>query len=376
MRIFSIILLIGFWPALVFAQGGVVCLYADVAGTDCTIDDTSPALLQIYVLHTGITAGATAVEFSAPMPSCMVGATWLTDSAQFPVTIGNSQVGVAIGYGGCFSGPVHVLTISYSGAGTSLPDCPYPVLQNPDAGGINAVDCFQTLWPAAGGTSYVNSALDCECVPLPLGPLIDVSPVSLSFDSTSTVEILNISNVGEGVLTWNVSEDRTWMSLNPTSGIGAGTVMVTVDRTGLLPGTKNGRITVTSNGGNRMVSVSMIVPSGPGPALQVVPTILNYGFVGTIGSLTFQITNAGTDVLSWVVAADSAWISIVPPTSGSGDATVEVQVDRTGLPPDDYEGHVQVTSNGGNATVLVMMSTRSSLKTHEATWGRIKALYR
>ncbi len=78
-------------PAVVLAQvGGAICFFADPAGSDCTLSDTTPGTLTIHVVHTG-TPGATAVQFSAPKPACMVGATWLDDTWVFPVTIGDSQ---------------------------------------------------------------------------------------------------------------------------------------------------------------------------------------------------------------------------------------------------------------------------------------------
>jgi len=463
-RSLIISLLICLAPALVFAQGGVVCLYADVAATDCTLDDTSPGLMTIYVLHTGMPS-ATAVEFSAPMPGCMVGATWLTDSSPMAVAIGNSQIGVSIGYGMCKFDPIHVLTITYATVGTSLPDCAYPVLPHPGQG-LNSVDCLANLFPAAGGTSYVNSTLTCDCAPLPPSPVIAVTPGALVFGGVATERTFEISNIGSGVLAWNVTEDQTWLSVSPASGIGTGTVTVTVDRTGLAEGTYNGSVEVTSNGGDKTIPLQMIVPgttpvlnvtptsisfgttstsenfniqnvgggtltwftsdnqpwmsitppdSGvgdatvtvtcdrtglaggtyngsvsvtsnggnaavavemivPGPVLQAVPPIMSFGT--SIQQMPLVISNAGTGTLSWSVVADSSWIDIVPPTSGTGGADVLVRVNRSGLPPDDYAGVIHVSSNGGSEMILVTMSTRAPVKTHASTWGRIKALYR
>ena len=75
-----------------FAQNGTICLYADPEGTQCSISDTGPGVLSVYVIHNSPngTIGAT---FAAPKPECMVGATWITDSSPYNVTGGDSQTG-------------------------------------------------------------------------------------------------------------------------------------------------------------------------------------------------------------------------------------------------------------------------------------------
>ncbi|MEJ2720563.1 MAG: hypothetical protein P8181_05410, partial [bacterium] len=62
------------------------------------------------VVHTA-TPGAIACQFSAPLPECFVGS-YVSDTSVFPVTIGNSQLFVSIGYCVCLAAPIHVLTIN------------------------------------------------------------------------------------------------------------------------------------------------------------------------------------------------------------------------------------------------------------------------
>ena len=87
-----------------------------------------------------------------------------------------------------------------------------------------------------------------------------VSPISLNFGSSNTSMTFSISNSGTGNLTWNVSESESWItSVSPAIGTNSGTITVQVSRSGLSPGSYNGTISVTSNGGNQNVSVSMTV---------------------------------------------------------------------------------------------------------------------
>ena len=93
----------------------------------------------------------------------------------------------------------------------------------------------------------------------PTSPVLSVSPTSLDFEAAQTQKTFNISNAGVGTLTWSVSEDKTWLSVSPTSGTEDATITVNVDRSGLSTGDYTAGIIVSSNGGNETVHVAMEV---------------------------------------------------------------------------------------------------------------------
>jgi len=152
-----------FAASMAFAQAGSVGIFGDAAGTDCNVADVAPGLLNIYAVH--VNTVAIASQFAAPTPACMVGATWLSDTAVWPVTVGNSQTGVAVGYGSCQAGNVHVLTLNYFASGTTLPCCYFPVVPHPfaETGQVEVVDCTDALLTASGGTGIINSDSSCLC---------------------------------------------------------------------------------------------------------------------------------------------------------------------------------------------------------------------
>ena len=93
-----------------------------------------------------------------------------------------------------------------------------------------------------------------------VNPVLYVSTNSLDFGSSSTSKTFSISNSGTGTLTWEISESVSWItSVSPSSGDNDETITVKVSRSGMSPGTYNGTVSVTSNGGNQNVSVSMSV---------------------------------------------------------------------------------------------------------------------
>jgi hypothetical protein len=145
-------------------QGGDIGVFADAGGAGCNIVDATPGLLTVYVVHMN-TGGATASQFAAPKPSCMTGVSWLSDVFVYPVTIGNSQDGVAVAYGACFASPIHVLTIQYFGSGQSEVCCMYPVIPAPStpSGRIEVVNCADALLYGNGLVSSVNADATCMC---------------------------------------------------------------------------------------------------------------------------------------------------------------------------------------------------------------------
>lgn len=151
------------------AYGDTIGLYADNQGLNCNIVDDQPNLLQIYVLH-GSPGGATAAQFSAPKPACMTGATYMSDTVWFAV--GNSQTGIAVGYGSCLTGTIWLMSINYFVQGTSEACCIYPVLPDPNAGPGGAIlvqDCDYNLVFAVGLAATVNGNSSCPCgYPVPV----------------------------------------------------------------------------------------------------------------------------------------------------------------------------------------------------------------
>ncbi|UCH84113.1 MAG: hypothetical protein JSW50_00025, partial [Candidatus Latescibacterota bacterium] len=130
---------------LAFAQGGVIVFFGDPGGTDCNLWDNVTGLCLYYVFHF-LHGGATASQFSATKPACF-GAMWLNDTSVFTVKIGDSQSGVAIGYGQCMPAPTHILTINYfcqatTGSCSEYRAGPYPAVAS---GKIEVVDCNDNL---------------------------------------------------------------------------------------------------------------------------------------------------------------------------------------------------------------------------------------
>jgi len=202
-------------------------------------------------------------------------------------------------------------------------------------------------------------------------PLLSVSPTSLNFGTTTTQDVFLVNNIGGGTLSWNIAVDfPKWLSLQPlngtaTSGGSPSRVSVTVNRQAVgTPGNYNWNVTVTSNGGTVIVPIFMTVP---GPSLTVDPTTLDFGSNSDTVTLFFNIFNTGGGNLSWVATTNNLWVDLaqinadvrVTQINGTvgpyGSTSIKVTVLR-GRIPGNFQGAINVTSNGGNATVDLFMT--------------------
>jgi len=154
-----------------FGQAGVIAVFADPSYTSCYYADLAPALLPVYVVHISL-PGATASKFQVSTGGGFTG-TYTGEYSPMPTVTGNSQTGIEIGYGTCYTGWILILTVNYFCTGTSQ-DCAwidavsYPFA--PD-GRMEVVDCSDVLVRARGQRLWISSDAyscgDCEIFNLP-----------------------------------------------------------------------------------------------------------------------------------------------------------------------------------------------------------------
>jgi hypothetical protein len=208
-------------------------------------------------------------------------------------------------------------------------------------------------------------------------PRLTVIPAALSFGADTTVQAFTITNTGVGTLSWtidkaavNYEQGVDWIfDITPASGETGGeqdTVTVTINRAGLEPGTYTATIPVSSNGGNKTLSVSMEVAAEENPRMNVNPGVLYLNSTESEG--TIDITNSGTGTLVWkfgspeyVSSNGIDWISSVSPASGATSqekVSVIITVNRDKLRGGIYIARIPLSSNAENlrnSTIGVVM---------------------
>jgi serine protease len=93
-----------------------------------------------------------------------------------------------------------------------------------------------------------------------------------------------------------------------------------------------------------------------GSSLAVSPTSLD--FKNFIPTLTFQISNSGSNSLTIdSITADTPWLTLNP-TAGIAPLAVTVTVDRTGLPEDTQTATIQITSDATQGSQTATVNVR------------------
>jgi hypothetical protein len=193
-----------------------------------------------------------------------------------------------------------------------------------------------------------------------LKPELTLSTQTIDFGSNQTTASLIITN-GSGInsINWTAAKSVNWLTLSQTSGTvstASNTITLSVDRTGLSFGNYSTIVTITSNGGNKDVSVTMTVANPNAPQLTVSPIVLDLG--SSLSQATFSIRNSGTGKLNWTANTTTGWISLTPQNDSTTTEIDEVKatINRSGLSPGNYNGDISVLSNAGSQNVNVKMN--------------------
>jgi parallel beta-helix repeat protein len=136
---------------------------------------------------------------------------------------------------------------------------------------------------------------------------MSVTPANRDVGSNEGSTTFSITTSGS----WTVSDDATWLSVNPLTGTGPATLTATY-ATNTSPSTRVGTITILSAG---LSPQSVIITQSGTNSLTVTPS--NQNVSSDAGSINFSI-NSNTH---WTVSDNADWLSVNPP-SGNNNGTL------------------------------------------------------
>ncbi len=212
------------------------------------------------------------------------------------------------------------------------------------------------------------------------GPGAQLSITTLSFTAPAggdapppqNVAVISLS---AQTLTFTIQTDggpgqtAPWLIVRLPGGSTPAGIPVSVDQTGLAPGTYTGRVLInTSDGRQNIVAVTLTVLSVPGQ-LDVSPVYLR--FAGTVSSLAsaeqdLLIRNIGGNgpiTFQASITGDTAWLSVTPASGQAGPNAplyLKVLVSSQGLAAGARHGVVHIMSAAGSVDVPVSLLVRSS----------------
>jgi hypothetical protein len=192
------------------------------------------------------------------------------------------------------------------------------------------------------------------------GAELAVSTQTLDFDVALTNLTFTITNKTKvGTVTWQVTSNQAWLKVSPSSGTTTSesdVIAVSVSRDSLNYGNYGGIISVSSDYGSQQINVAMAKQNPSAPQLTVIPTSIDFGTSNN--NQTISVKNTGTGNLTWTASTSVNWIIIsntTGTTTSNNPTNISVSVNKSGYTPNNYDGLILFSSNGGNQSILVKM---------------------
>ncbi len=232
--------------------------------------------------------------------------------------------------------------------------------------GLSQGNYFATITISSPGASNPSSSiLVFMNVAAPVtNPTISRTPATLypyaeqgQNASSESFEVWNSGNTT--ALSYNISDNVSWLSVSPGSGISSGIHQVhqiTYSTSGLAPGGHTGTITISAPGATNpttVIDVALYVNANMTPTLSVTPTgIFKFFEQGqNAPNSTFKVWNsANSTPMPYSITDNQQWMSVSPAsgTASSSQQILTVTYDTAGLSAGNYSG--TITVNAPNAT--------------------------
>ena len=187
---------------------------------------------------------------------------------------------------------------------------------------------------------------------------------SISADS------FEIWNVGSDTLTYSLSENCDWLAVNPLNGSSTGThntITVSINTTNLDYGQYTSNINIDSNGGEKVLPVSLTVVEAKYPVLAFTPNHQDVGDVlkGDTAQTFFEIWNVGGHELQFSLLENYEWVTITPSEGFSTGAHVNISVviNTSTLSLRAYNGVLLIDSNGGGGSFTFTFTVTNTINT-------------
>ena len=192
-------------------------------------------------------------------------------------------------------------------------------------------------------------SLDCN-IYSPFPASLQLSTQALDFDLDQEQLTFNIINSGDDVLSWSMEGDQEFLSISQLSGqiIESQTITISVDRSSFYEGSYNHNLSINSNGGNAIVTISFDVL----PILSISEQTIDLG--ASLNAFSLSIQNIGSGILPWTINSGASWIEILSDNEGelsSNPYTIEGLVNRDGLSGGNYSSDI-IVSYGENTQSL------------------------
>jgi len=168
----------------------------------------------------------------------------------------------------------------------------------------------------------------------------------------------DIWNNGSGDMPWVLDVEDPWVSVFPTTGISSGEhdlIIVTINTTGLSPGSYEGNVIIHSEGD--YIFYTYFVVTEAKLAFNPLELHIVYNESIPVWNTTFKLWNAGLGEVSYSLSPSKPWITVFPPSGILGDLmdTIFVSLDISQIDTTSCSEYITINSTGGNAVLPVLM---------------------
>jgi hypothetical protein len=190
-------------------------------------------------------------------------------------------------------------------------------------------------------------------------PVILPSPTSMTAIGSETQNpfphTLLIQNNGGGVMNWQVTKKKSWLTFDHNSGTATqavpGVVIVNFNGASLDFGPAYDTIVITSsNAINSPKRVPVVFWKQEAPTtLRVSENNIEFteyecGSLAGVGADSFVVNEGAGQAMTWTLTHNESWLT-VSPTSGVKNTTVILSVSAEGLAPGNYSDIVVISSD-------------------------------
>ena len=168
----------------------------------------------------------------------------------------------------------------------------------------------------------------------------------------------DIWNNGSGDMPWNLDVNKPWISVFPTTGISSGEhdlITVTINTTGLSPGSYEGNVFIHSEGD--YIFYTYFVVTEAILAFDPLELHIVYNDSVLVWNTTFKLWNAGLGEISYSLSPSKPWITVFPSSGILGDLmnTIVVSLNISQINTTSCNEYITINSTGGNAILPVHM---------------------
>jgi archaellum component FlaG (FlaF/FlaG flagellin family) len=188
----------------------------------------------------------------------------------------------------------------------------------------------------------------------------ELSFVAYESGGNPAAQVLRIKNSGKNALSYSISDDADWLSVEPANGSSTGQLVehsILINKAGLVARDDDYEATITivcseAYNNPQRLSVSLKISKEPPPEIWVSPLEMKFAVkVGKNPSAqTLRVKNIGKGTLTYEITWDVPWLNVAPSggSSGGEEKTHTVSADSKNLAKGSYDGTITVTSGSAS----------------------------